>query len=40
MKELYTKPELLVEKFASVDVMTASANPDPQPGGDIIVDDD
>ena len=38
MKELYSKPELLVEKFASVDVMTASG--DQQPGGDIIVDDD
>lgn len=30
MKELYTKPELNVDIFAAVDVMTAS--PDEQPG--------
>lgn len=39
MKELYTKPELMVEEFAAVDVMTASTET-PQPGGDIIGGDD
>ena len=35
MKELYTKPELELEKFNTVDVLTASQNDEFNiPGGD------